>query len=209
MGSETMSREREIEAFVHARINSIQKDYLSSNGKSRGARNLAALRHAMMTPIGSNADAWPLEFEGLPAELIGRGPEPSCGEIAVHNALTLYALHQQGQSVPMHVLGNNCSFGNAVRQLVLRDKDRYSNLEAGEMPRRFRALITAESMEETCHYARQLVQQLRAAAIPFDYAEFAVQLYRLQNPYKADSVRLAWGRGFAFAISTDAGSSNE
>lgn len=209
MGSETMSREREIEAFVHARINSIQKDYLSSNGKSRGARNLAALRHAMMTPIGSNADTWPLEFEGLPAELIGRGPEPSCGEIAVHNALTLYALHQQGQSVPMHVRGNNCSFGNAVRQLVLRDKDRYSNLEAGEMPRRFRALITAESMEETCHYARQLVQQLRAAAIPFDYAEFAVQLYRLQNPYKADSVRLAWGRGFAFASSTDAGSSNE
>lgn len=209
MGSEMVSREKGIETFVHARINSIQKDYLSSNGKSRGARNLAALRHAMMTPIGSNADAWPLEFEGLPAELVGRGPEPSCGEIAVHNALTLYALHQQGQSTPMHVRGDNCSFGNAVRRLVLRDKDHYSNLEAGEMPRRFRALITAESMEETCHYARQLVQQLRAAAIPFDYAEFAVQLYKLQNPYKADSVRLAWGRGFAFASSTDADSSNE
>ena len=118
MGSEMMSREKEIEAFVHARINSIQKDYLSSNSKSRGARNLAVLRHAMMTPIGSDADAWPLEFEGLPVELAGRGPEPSCGEVAVHDALTLYAFHQQGQSIPMHVRGDNCGFGNAVRQLI-------------------------------------------------------------------------------------------
>ena len=51
--------------FVHGRICSIQNDYLSASGKPRGARKLATLRHALLMPMGSNADAWPLEFEGL------------------------------------------------------------------------------------------------------------------------------------------------
>ena len=67
------------------------------------------------------------------------------------------------------------------------------------MPRRFRAFITAESMEETLHYARQIVQQLRGAAISLDYAKFATQLYDLQNPYRANKIRLAWGREYASA----------
>lgn len=201
--SETFNPERSITSFVHARISTIQNDYLSSSGKSRGARRLAALRHAMTMPIGLNADAWPIEFEGLPAQLVGRGSEPSPGEFSIHAALTLYAFHQQGKSEPMHVRGREHGLGNAVRQMVLRERDRYANLEPGEMPRRFRALITAESMEETLHYARQLVQQLRGAGIPVDYAYLAAQLYDLQNPYKADGVRLAWGRGYASAVNIE------
>lgn len=184
-------------AYMHGRICSIQNDYLSASGKPRGARKLAALRHALLMPIGSNADAWPLEFEGLPAELVGRGAEPSRAEIAVHAALTLYAVHQQGKTKPMYVPGAEHSFGAALRQLVCCDKERYSNLEEGEMPRKFRAFITADSMEETLHHARQLVQQLRADEIPVDYARFAAQLYTLQSPYTADKVRLAWGREYS------------
>jgi CRISPR system Cascade subunit CasB len=206
--NEFQTAEASITGFVNARIASIQNDYLSSSRKSRGARNLASLRHAMMMPIGSDADAWPLEFEGLPASLVGKGPEPSQGEIAVHGAMTLYAFHQQGQTSPMHVRGKQHGLGNAVRQLVLQDKERFANLEIGEMPRRLRAFITAESMEETLHYARQLVQQLRDAAIPVDYARFAAQLYDLQNPYKADRVRLAWGRGYAFSGQKDSDSTS-
>lgn len=120
--NETMRPEESIAWFVNTRISSIQNDYLSANGKSRGARKLASLRHALLMPIGSDADAWPLEFEGLPSALVGRGPEPSAGEIAVHAALTLYALHQQGQSRPMHIRGAGHGFGNAIRQLVFRRK---------------------------------------------------------------------------------------
>lgn len=207
--NEFQNAEASIARFVNARIASIQNDYLSSSRKSRGARNLATLRHAMMMPIGSNADAWPLEFEGLPTSLVGKGPEPSQGEIAIHGAMTLYAFHQQGQTFPMHVRGKEHGLGNAVRQLVLQDKDRYENLEIGEMPRRLRAFITAESMEEILHYARQLVQQLRDASIPIDYAKFAAQLYDLQNPYKADGVRLAWGRGYAFAGQNESESASD
>lgn len=203
---EAIDPKNSVAKFVHARVNSIQNDYLSATNKSRGARKLATLRHASTMPIGSNVDAWPLEFEGLPLELVGKGPDPSPGENAVHAALTLYALHQQGQSRPMHANGRG--FGGAVRQLVLQGKEHYSNLEIGEMPRRFRAFITAESMEETLHYARQIVQQLRGAAISLDYAKFAVQLYDLQNPYREDRVRLAWGREYASTSVSEADESN-
>ena len=57
-------------AFVHGRICSIQNDYLSASRKPRGARKLATLRHALLLPMGSSADAWSLVFEGLPAELV-------------------------------------------------------------------------------------------------------------------------------------------
>lgn len=201
---ETFDPEKSIGLFVHARISTMQGDYLSPNKKSRGARHLAMLRHALMMPIGSDADAWSLEFDGLPEQLVGRGPSASQGEIAVHATLTLYAVHQQGKSDPMHVRGYEHGLGNAVRQMVSRDHDRYANLEFGEMPRRFRALITAESMDETLHYARQLVQQLRGEDIPLDYALLAKQFYDLQNPYRASGVRIAWGRGYTFATGTEA-----
>lgn len=204
----TKSLEKSIASFVHTRIMSIQSDYLSPDRKSRGARHLATLRHALTMPIGSSADAWPLEFEGLPLELVGRSSEPSSGESAVHYALSLYAHHQQGKTNPMYVGGKENRLGSAVRALVRKERDCYSNLEDGEMPRRFRALVTAESMEETVHYARQLVQQLRSAGIPVDYARLASQLYDLQNPYKADAVRLAWGREYAFAGTDEADSEN-
>lgn len=195
----TEGSEKSIASFVHARITSIQSDYLSPDRKPRGARRLATLRHALAMPIGSSADAWPLEFEGLPLELVGRGSEPSPGESAVHYALSLYAHHQQGKTSPMYVGGKENRLGSAVRTLVRKERDRYSNLEDGEMPRRFKALITAESVEEAVHYARQLVQQLRSAGIPVDYAKLAAQLYNLQNPYRANAVRLAWGREYTFA----------
>lgn len=201
---ETFDLEKSIGSFVHARISTMQGDYLSPNKKSRGARHLAMLRHALMMPIGSDADAWSLEFDGLPEQLVGRGPSASQGEIAVHAALTLYAVHQQGKSDPMHVRGYEHGLGNAVRQMVSRDHNRYANLEFGEMPRRFRALITAESMDETLHYARQLVQQLRREGIPLDYSLLAKQFFNLQNPYRVDQVRISWGRGYTSTSGTNA-----
>ena len=65
------------------------------------------------------------------------------------------------------------------------------------MPRRFKALVTAESIEELAHYARQLVTQLRGERIPLDYARLAGQLYDFQNPYYRSRVRLEWAREFS------------
>ena len=183
--------------FVSRQVNMVQSIYLSATGQSKGARELAALRRAVTKFPGAAVDTWQLEFDGLPEALVGRGDEPSAGEWAGHAALTLYAAHQQSQTFPMHQRGEEHGLGQAMREFVQRNANRFSNLEQGELPRRFAALVTAESFSETVHYARQLVHQLRSAAIPLDYALLAQQLYDLQIPGRADAVRLAWGRGFA------------
>lgn len=191
------SAQGQLGAFVGRRIEAIQNAYLSTSGHAKGARELAALRHAVTKVPGDVADTWSLEFEGMPTVLVGQGDVPSPGEWATHAALTLYAIHQQSQITPMHQRGREHGLGQAIRQLVQRDSNAYKSLEEGELPRRFAALVTAESFPEAVHYARQLVGQLRGEAIPLDYALLAQQFYDLQMPGRADTTKLAWGRGFA------------
>lgn len=194
---ETERLRDQVGLFVGRRVAAIQNAYLSPTGRSKGARELAVLRHAAARKPGAAPDAWALEFEGMPDVLVGRRDDPSPGEWAVHAALTLYAVHQQSQSIPMHQWGCEHGLGQAMRRLVWRASSRYESLEPGELPRRFAALVTAESFSEAMHYARQLVGQLRGEAIPLDYALLAQQFHDLQFPGKADGVRRAWGRGFA------------
>lgn len=155
------------------------------------------MRRAVAKEPGAVPETWELEFDGMPDCLVGRGQDPSAGELAVHGALTLYALHQQSQTEAMHVSGKEHSLGAAVRMLTIKNSAKYDNLKPGELPRRFAAMVTAQSMSETTHYARQLVKQLRSTSIPLDYGLLAQQLYDLQNPRCADGVRLSWGRHFA------------
>ena len=163
---ENKSRRKQLGTFVSKRVTMIQRAYLSPMSRSKGARQLAALRHAAAKAPGEIPETWQLEFEGLPMCLVGKEDEPSKGERAVHTALTLYAIHQRSQTAPMHQSGYENGLGQAMRSLVLHDAKKYANLEQGELPRRFSALVTAESFSETVHYVRQLVGQLRGAAIP-------------------------------------------
>ena len=68
------------------------------------------------------------------------------------------------------------------------------------MPRRFAAVVTAQSMEEVAHYTRQLVQQLRDRDLQLDHALLAGQLYDYCNPYRRDGVRLMWAREYARSL---------
>lgn len=188
--------------FVGQRIGTIQGSYLSSN-RSKGARQLAALRHAVNNQPGETASIWQLEFDGLPYNLLGKGDVPSKAERAVHAALTLYALHQRSQTIPMHQSGREYGLGQAMHKLVLQNESSYKNLAQGEFPRRFAAFVTADSFEESMYYARQLIGQLRSASIPLDYALLACQLYDIQIPERAEKAKLAWGRGFAYTFAPE------
>ncbi len=193
----TKNQREQLRSYVSRRVSAIQSDYLSEGRKPTGARKLAVLRRAVGKDPGVIPETWSLEFDEMPDCLMGRGQGPSAGELAVHGALTLYAVHQQSQTEKMHVSGKEHSLGAAVRSLVEKAPAKYGSLESGELPRRFAAMVTAQSMPETIHYVRQIVQQLRSASIPLDYGLLAQQLYDLQNPYRADAVRLSWGRDYA------------
>ena len=137
----------------------------------------------------------------MPKELWGRETaagecrEPSEAEWAVYLALTLYALHQQGEeNVSMNEKG--CTLGRAVRLLAQNSAAAAQDWTESSVLRRFNALATADSMPEVSHYLRGMVQLFRGnePKLKLDYPRLAVELYRFQFPDQAANVRLQWGR---------------
>ena len=181
-----------VTAYVGSRVSRLQNGVLSQ--RHDAIADMARLRRAANTTPGSDPDVWVVEFDGMPDELIGRGPEPSHAEWAVHAALTLYAQHQQSKSTEMHRVDREhgtYKFGNAMRELVARTT---RGDDEPMMPRRLQSMMKAQKIEGTIHYARQLVSLLRANSIPIDYGLFAGQLLEHQNPCRQEYVRREWSR---------------
>ena len=158
---------------------------------------LAKLRRGIGHAPGELPELWGSFLLGMPESFQGRSA-PSAAEWAVYLALTLYAMHQQGNDRPMNCPGN--TLGRAVRQLAERNAGK--DWEESSVLRRFNALATAEEIPEISHHLRGMVQLLSAAkdgAIPLDYPQLAVDLYELQctDPRYTQipaNVRLRWGR---------------
>lgn len=180
----------EVGRYVGGRVARLQARMLAGgDGPTRAA--LAKLRRGVGQPIAADPELWGVVFDGFPSAWLGRDDLPSRSEEATFAAMTLFAVHQQSKSEPMHVPGRG--LGDAVRRLASPE-----NAEELSRPvlRRFNALATADSFEEVLHHARGLVQQLRAESIGLDYGILAEDLAALQDPRKADSVRLRWARAF-------------
>ena len=79
---------------------------------------LAKLRRGVGHAPGDLPELWGSFLLGMPESFQGRSG-PSHAEWAVYLALTLYAVHQQGNDRPMNCPGN--TLGRAVRQLAERN----------------------------------------------------------------------------------------
>jgi CRISPR system Cascade subunit CasB len=130
------------------------------------------------------------DYLHVPDELLDtRQIEPATDvEYAVHDAVSLYALHQQSRRERMHVDGRG--LGRAVAELV----------QAADGPdgirRRFAALGTASSYHESIHHLRGLITMLRGHQIPLDYGLLAEDLRTLRRPDGRQRVQAIWGREF-------------
>lgn len=172
---------------VGIQVSELQERYRKDD--SSAVANLARLRRGVGKSPGEHFDLIGLTIEGLYPDAKGLPDEPTEAENAAFAALTLFALHQQShRNASMH--RSQYSFGRSARLL-----GRHTNSQDA-VRARFTALATAQSWDGTVRYAMSFIQQFRAQAIPLDYAQFAVDLYRLQFPDSADRVRLRWGRDF-------------
>ena len=79
---------------------------------------LAKLRRGIGHAPGELPELWGSFLLEMPESFQGRSA-PSAAEWAVYLALTLYAMHQQGNDRPMNCPGN--TLGRAVRQLAERN----------------------------------------------------------------------------------------
>lgn len=170
--------------LVAGRVGALQARYLA--GSSTGVADLAALRRAATQAPGEDPRTWELTVADVSPW--AQDDEVTPAEFAAHAALTLYALHQQSRSQPMHRRGTG--LGAAVREL-----GRATSAEAA-VRRRFEALGTAATFPELLHHARGLVRQLRSAGLPLDYGRLTRDLLDWQDPARASAVRLRWGRDY-------------
>ena len=158
--------------------------------RSSAVADLARLRSGATHEIGSDPAVWRAAFLGY-AENSDDLPFPSNDEVAVYTALSLYAYHQQGQADSMHTQGT--SLGSALQRLAHQGGATTPN-EA--VVRRFNALVTADTAEETRTHLRSLVGQLRSNAIALDYGRLADDLVGLQSRTRS-RVQLRWSRDFS------------
>jgi CRISPR system Cascade subunit CasB len=186
--------------FVKGKVGSLSKDSPWSKGM------LAKLRRGIGKDPAEVPDIWEVTLGELPDELQSRGRSediaPTEAEWAIHTALTLFALHQQGKSYSVNASREATSegktqygdsFGRAARKLVNPDNSNESAIK-----RRFDAVMTAKDLTELAHHARGLIQLMKAAdtAIYLDYPAFARALYYFQFSEYKNSIRLQWGQDF-------------
>ena len=180
---------------VGATATRLQSQILGEQGeraKSKARGILAELRRNAGQPI----DRDPLSLEKtllvlkptLNENSIGHTDSPSPSETAAFHALTLFALHMQSSSRPMHV--RNMSFAGACGRL-------YAQSESGSLKPRFDALLLARSTRSRLIHTRSMITLLRSAGLGFDYAQFANDLRALDKAEHRPGVLLRWGRDFA------------
>lgn len=190
-GAETLRED------VDRRVWRLQRAYLNPSDRENSdvTATLARLRRCAPDAVGADPSVWAVTLADLPDQLRSKrkDDEPSPAEAAVHAALVLYATHQQSNQTPIHMRG--VSLGHAVRRLA---EARAHNGEPDESSiRRLHQVVLANDATGRLHYLRGLITLLRSESdpIPLDYAQLAVDLWRLLDP-KQDSGRVVagWGR---------------
>lgn len=162
----------------------LQARYLDNESRARG--ELAALRKGASRSPGELPEIWELTRVEVPD---GAGDAPTWEEIAVHTAMTLYAVHQQSRTEPMFHPG--VGPGRAARRLIGPPDEENPSARA-----RFNALVTSTTVAELRHHLRGFVSLLRARGIALDHAMLADDVLRFQQPGGARSVRLNWARQY-------------
>ena len=157
------------------------------DNKSRRARGeLAALRRGVSRSPGELPEIWELTRVEVPESA---GDAPTWEEIAVHTAMTLYAVHQQSRTE--HMFSPGVGLGSAARRLIGSPDEENPSARA-----RFNALVTSTTVAELRHHLRSFVSLLRARGIALDHAMLADDVLRFQQPGGAKKVRLAWARQY-------------
>ena len=179
-----------IYGFVNQQIALLDRD--TSESKAM----LGRLRSAVGKSPCDTPQVWGITLsDDLQCEYQGKVTEQG---LAVHTALTLYALHKQGTSRSMNTHG--VSMGKALAELVNK------GVRKETVEKKFSKVVLAKKLNLMACHARRLIVLLKRNELGFDYASFAKDLYRYQYTEGFAEVRLRWGSDFYKNINRDGGS---
>ena len=181
--SEKVSKTKQVYGYTLRKIEFLHK--IADTGPGRGM--MAAIRRGIGKSPGEIPELWGLIFEEMPEDLLGKN-NASPAEWAIYTALTLYALHQQGNEKFMNV--EDVSIGKAASMLVKNEDDE------DRIRRRLGLVVTATSPYDLAYHLRSVIQLLSRDAIGIDYARLARDLYLMNYEESSKAIKLAWGRDF-------------
>ncbi len=190
-----MEKEKQIRNYVKKQMELLAGDAGTLDLGSSKAQ-LAQLRRGVGKRPGELPELWGIFLRNMPEELMGKEGRPSYAEWAIYTALTLFALHQQGHSEPMHAEGEENRLGRAVKKLA------HGEEEEENVRRKFSITARSDDMEELSYHLKTLVRMLGSNDIKLDYEDLAKDLYRFQFENDADQVRLKWGQDFYRFVGT-------
>lgn len=165
-----------------------------TTGSGPSGQDLAALRRGIGREAGSVPAMWPF-YTSLPEN--GYLTKELNAE---HITLTLFAVHQQSRTRPVHRKG--VGLGTAIRHL--RENGKFSE---DAVDRRFASMATATSIGELSVHLRGLINQLRTLGEGqgIDYTQLYWDLHNWQYPERVAAVRRRWGAAyFTHAASPEA-----
>lgn len=185
----------------------LQEDYFKSPelpACHQARAHLAELRKTVSLDIMDNPLALEkvlfLMKEEFVDELAGKYDEPSKLERAAFVAFTLFGLHMQSATKPMHETG--VSFATACGKL-------YARRSSESIKPRVDAMLMANNEKSRLIHIRSLVSLLRSEQLTCDYGWLASDLRSLMNPQKRPGVQLRWGRDFALGFKTASNTESE
>lgn len=185
------SLEDELETVVGHTVSGLQQRYVATNQPPSVIADLARLRRAVTSDPGSDPSVWEYTIGALPASLVTRrrDAEPTSWERAAHQAVTLYAVHQQSMTKPAHKIRE--SVGAAVAEYERRAERK------GALRQRFHSLGSAQTEAMRVYHLRGLITLLRSREVPLDYGLLARHLHALGGTReRSDRVLLQWGRDY-------------
>lgn len=183
-----MSVREEVGKYVYGQIQKLTSEMKYSGGKAK----LARLRRGVGKVPGELPELWGVFLCDIPDELLSQNGVPTHAEWAIYLSLTLFAVHQQGNSESVH--SEKISFGKAAAGLL----DDRSDEERERVLRRLGPVLTAKDMPELSHHLRCLIELLRAKNIHLDYVRLAKDVYDFQFEESQKKVQLLWAQDFYY-----------
>ena len=184
-----MSIKKEVGKYVGGQITILTANMKYSGGKAK----LANLRRGIGKVPGELPELWGSFLNGIHDELLGTNGKPSRAEWAIYLSLTLFALHQQGNSESVNA--KNISLGKAAAGLMEKPND---DDERERVLRRLGPVVTAKDMSELSYHLRCMIQLLKSKGIRLDYIKLAEDIYDFQYEETRNNVRLRWGQDFYY-----------
>lgn len=186
-----MSTRAEIVRFTYRKLAYVRA--AAQTGEGKGI--LATLRKGTGHEPGDMPELFGILLDDMPEEFMSETIQPTKEEWACFTALTLYAMHQQGNDVKTAPMDTEdaVSIGKAMADFALSLKD--SNAKK-RMAVKLQALASSKDMGEFSYHLRNVIKLLKTKGIRLNYAELAGDIYYYQIPEYKSGVFLKWGQDF-------------